>query len=211
MTHWIFHKGPGIHLMMTWRAPHAVHHHDHSQSMTHFTPNMRKLRDCSAPANVLMYILFFLSFFYFFMFWSFSATHMWDRHADRVPVVPSFWYQKTEGDTSLQTTFCGFFLLYNSFHLRCSVCVAVVTACLSCAESRTPRRINVKKAFYFLFFCVPTYCVGDARTGDRQRQREDLIYFCAASTLKWRLNSTDRPHSRPSADIYFASTVYQLG
>lgn len=56
-------------------------------------------------------------------------------------------------DTSLQTTFCGyFFLLCDSFHSRCSVCVAVVTACLSCAVSRTPQRINVKKAFIFIYF-----------------------------------------------------------
>lgn len=170
----------------------------------------RKLQDGSAPiqyTNVRFYLILFFSL-------CFKAsprpTSEIDSPAEFPSRRPSGTKKGHQPPNNLLWLF--FFLFYDSFHWRCSVCVAVVTACLSCAVSRTPQRINVKKAFifyFFIFFCAPTYCVGDVHTGDRQRRHEDLIYFCAASTLKWRLNSTDRHRSRPSADIYLASIASQ--
>lgn len=64
---------------------------------------------------------------------------------------------KKEGHQPPNNLLWLFFSLYDSFHSRCSVCVAVVTACLSCAVSRTPQRINVKKAFIFYFYFLCAY------------------------------------------------------
>lgn len=102
-------------------------------------------------------------------------------------------------------------LLWDSFHSRRSVCVAVVTAiCLLLYRGHLDE-IMSKRLLFFIFFCAYVLSGQHGHTGEPQqeRQHEDLMYF-RASTEKEAEFQRMTSFTAFSRELFFFASQFNL-
>lgn len=161
--------------------------------LTWFTPNVWILGDCFITSNMLMYI-------FFIYFQCFKASLR-----PRVPVVQSFWYRKSTGDTFHQTVFCGFFHCGSHF-IWCAQCVLpwLRAVCLLPYRGHEDKSMSKRLLFFIFIFFVCAYVLSGRHS--HWRAAATTRGFAVFSCLHWNrgwIPESDLLHGLQPAVLFF--------